>query len=80
MTEDDLEQFHDTFRGGEEERAEVLKYYQRFAGDMSKVGSEAWLAGCSWGDGRGFGGWWGATGCRQKGAGEKRIEEGVCSR
>lgn len=37
VTEDDLEQFHASFKGGEEERAELLKYYRQFEGDMAKV-------------------------------------------
>ncbi|PRW57170.1 chaperone dnaJ 6 [Chlorella sorokiniana] len=37
VTEDDLEQFHTSFKGGEEERAELLKYYSQFKGDMAKV-------------------------------------------
>ncbi|KAL4452266.1 hypothetical protein ABPG75_007928 [Micractinium tetrahymenae] len=37
VTEDDLDAFHQQFRGGQEERAEVLKYYQQFKGDMGKV-------------------------------------------
>jgi hypothetical protein len=32
-----LEAFYSSFRGSEEERSEVLKYYQRFKGDMHKV-------------------------------------------
>lgn len=42
VTEDDLEQFHASFKGGDEERAELLKYYRQFKGDMAKVwGSRA---------------------------------------
>lgn len=37
VTEDDLEQFHASFKGGDEERAELLKYYRQFKGDMAKV-------------------------------------------
>lgn len=37
VTEDDLHAFHERFRGGEEERAELLKYYRQFKGDMAKV-------------------------------------------
>ncbi len=43
VTEDDLEQFHASFKGGEEERAELLKYYRQFEGDMAKVrGGTGW--------------------------------------
>lgn len=41
VTEDDLEQFHASFKGGEEERGELLKYYRQFKGDMSKVRLDA---------------------------------------
>ncbi|KAL4441248.1 hypothetical protein ABPG77_011485 [Micractinium sp. CCAP 211/92] len=37
VTEEDLHAFHESFRGSEEERAELLKYYRQFKGDMSKV-------------------------------------------
>ena len=43
VTEDDLDAFHDQYRGGAEERADLLKYYQQFKGDMGKVGA----GGCS---------------------------------
>lgn len=32
-----MDQFHASFKGGQEERAELLKYYARFRGDMGKV-------------------------------------------
>ena len=38
VTEDDIESFSRGYRGGEEERADVLKYYAQFGGDMNKVG------------------------------------------
>lgn len=37
VTEDDVDKFFAEFRGGEEERQEVLKYYQQFQGDMDRV-------------------------------------------
>lgn len=43
VTEDDVESFHESFRGSEEERGEVLQYYQRFKGDMGQVG---WALAC----------------------------------
>lgn len=48
VTEEDLDAFHQQFRGGEEERAELLKHYQQFKGDMGKVGR-----GCGEGGGLG---------------------------
>ena len=38
VTEDDVDKVQQEYRGGEEERQDVLKYYERFKGDMSKVG------------------------------------------
>ena len=44
MTESDLDSFQAGYRGSEEERGDVLKYYQQFKGDMGKVrqGGEGW--------------------------------------
>ena len=52
MTESDLDSFQSGYRGSEEERGDVLKYYQQFKGHMAKVrqGGEGW-----WTAGRGAG-------------------------
>lgn len=36
-----MDQFHASFRGSPEERAELLRYYERFQGDMPKAGDAA---------------------------------------
>lgn len=38
VTEDDIDQFQREYRGGAEERGDVLRYYERFQGDMDQVG------------------------------------------
>lgn len=38
VTEEDIDQFAASYRGSEKERTDVLAYYQRFGGDMAKVG------------------------------------------
>ena len=43
VTEDDIDKFQQEYRGGEEERQDVLKYYERFKGDMSKVGLAGYM-------------------------------------
>lgn len=48
VTEEDLDAFHESYRGGEEERGEVLKYYQQFRGDMRKVRLAPPHFGISW--------------------------------
>lgn len=37
VTEADIDAFADSFRGSDEEAAEVLQYYERFQGDMREV-------------------------------------------
>ena len=37
VTEEDVDAFHDSYRGGDEERADVVEAYVKFAGDMAKV-------------------------------------------
>lgn len=37
VTEQDLDDFEAKYRGSEEEKADVLKYYDQFSGDMDKV-------------------------------------------
>ena len=37
VTEEDLDSFQGTFRGSEEERQDLLKYYQQFRGNMDQV-------------------------------------------
>ena len=37
VTEEDVDAFHDSYRGGDEERRDVLEAYGKFEGDMSKV-------------------------------------------
>ncbi|KAK9817417.1 hypothetical protein WJX74_007740 [Apatococcus lobatus] len=37
VTEEDLNSFQITFRGSEEERQDLLKYYQQFSGNMDQV-------------------------------------------
>jgi DnaJ family protein C protein 9 len=37
VTEEDVDAFHDSYRGGYEERRDVLEAYGKFEGDMSKV-------------------------------------------
>lgn len=51
VTEQDLDDFEAKYRGSEEEKADVLKYYDQFSGDMDKVCrflSEAMEAGSFW--------------------------------
>lgn len=51
VTEQDLDDFEAKYRGSEEEKADVLKYYDQFSGDMDKVCwflSEAMDAGSFW--------------------------------
>lgn len=38
VTEDDIDEFQREYRGGAEERGDVLRYYERFQGDMDQVG------------------------------------------
>jgi hypothetical protein len=37
VTEDDIEKYHQAYRGSEEERADLLQLYERFQGDMDQV-------------------------------------------
>ena len=37
VTEEDVDAFHDSYRGGDEERRDVVEAYVKFAGDMAKV-------------------------------------------
>ena len=37
VTEDDIEKYHQEYRGSEEERADLLQLYERFHGDMDQV-------------------------------------------
>ena len=37
VTEDDIDDFAAEFRGSSDEAAEVLKYYERFKGNMDQV-------------------------------------------
>lgn len=37
VTEDDIDEFATDFRGSQEEKDELLQYYERFKGDMHKV-------------------------------------------
>lgn len=37
VTEEDIDKFHQGYRGSQEERADVLRYYRQFQGDMSTV-------------------------------------------
>ena len=37
VTEEDVDAFHDSYRGGDEERADVVEAYVKFRGDMAKV-------------------------------------------
>lgn len=43
VTEEDIDSFHSGYRGSEEERAQVLKYYRQFKGDMRQVQHPCWL-------------------------------------
>jgi len=37
VTEEDVDAFHDSYRGGDEERRDVVEAYVKFRGDMAKV-------------------------------------------
>ena len=37
VTEEDVDAFHDSYRGGDEERRDVVQAYVKFRGDMAKV-------------------------------------------
>ena len=39
VTQEDLDSFQTTFRGSEEEKQDLLKYYQQFRGNMDQVRS-----------------------------------------
>jgi hypothetical protein len=37
VTENDIETYHQAYRGSQEERADLLQLYERFQGDMDQV-------------------------------------------
>ncbi len=39
VTEDDIEQFEEQYRGSDEERGDVLTFFKRFNGNMNQVGT-----------------------------------------
>lgn len=38
VSEDDIDQVEEEYRGSEEEKQDLLKFYKQFKGDMEKVG------------------------------------------